>query len=73
MTIQLSEHRPNDTVLQSDAPTRVAVETIFKEFTFEAAHRLPYVPEGHKCGRRTAIRSVLNSRSQAPLIRPRVG
>jgi 6-pyruvoyltetrahydropterin/6-carboxytetrahydropterin synthase len=24
---------------------------IFKEFTFEAAHRLPYVPEGHKCGR----------------------
>lgn len=24
---------------------------IFKEFVFEAAHRLPYVPEGHKCGR----------------------
>lgn len=24
---------------------------IFKEFTFEAAHRLPTVPEGHKCGR----------------------
>src|SRR4051794_7567734 len=24
---------------------------IFKEFTFEAAHRLPYVPEGHKCSR----------------------
>lgn len=24
---------------------------IFKEFTFEAAHRLPHVPEGHKCGR----------------------
>src|SRR5215469_14293501 len=24
---------------------------IFKEFTFEAAHRLPYVPVGHKCGR----------------------
>jgi 6-pyruvoyltetrahydropterin/6-carboxytetrahydropterin synthase len=24
---------------------------IFREFTFEAAHRLPYVPEGHKCGR----------------------
>ncbi len=22
---------------------------IFKEFTFEAAHRLPDVPEGHKC------------------------
>jgi 6-pyruvoyltetrahydropterin/6-carboxytetrahydropterin synthase len=24
---------------------------IFKEFTFEAAHRLPHVPMGHKCAR----------------------
>jgi 6-pyruvoyltetrahydropterin/6-carboxytetrahydropterin synthase len=24
---------------------------IFKEFTVEAAHRLPHVPAGHKCGR----------------------
>lgn len=24
---------------------------IFREFTFEAAHRLPMVPPGHKCGR----------------------
>ncbi len=24
---------------------------IFKEFTFESAHRLPKVPEGHKCSR----------------------
>ena len=24
---------------------------IFKEFTFEAAHRLPNVPDGHKCSR----------------------
>jgi 6-pyruvoyltetrahydropterin/6-carboxytetrahydropterin synthase len=24
---------------------------VFREFTFEAAHRLPYVPDGHKCGR----------------------
>ncbi len=24
---------------------------LFKEFTFEAAHRLPTVPPGHKCGR----------------------
>lgn len=24
---------------------------IFKEFSFEAAHRLPNVPAGHKCGR----------------------
>lgn len=25
--------------------------TIFKTFTIEAAHRLPNVPEGHKCAR----------------------
>lgn len=24
---------------------------IYKDFTFEAAHVLPHVPEGHKCGR----------------------
>lgn len=24
---------------------------IYKEFVFEAAHRLPNVPDGHKCGR----------------------
>ena len=24
---------------------------IYKEFTFEAAHYLPNVPAGHKCGR----------------------
>lgn len=24
---------------------------IFRDFTFEAAHRLPHVPEGHKCAR----------------------
>jgi 6-pyruvoyltetrahydropterin/6-carboxytetrahydropterin synthase len=23
----------------------------FREFTFEGAHRLPHVPEGHKCAR----------------------
>lgn len=25
--------------------------TIWKEFTFEAAHFLPHVPKGHKCGK----------------------
>ncbi|WP_261371655.1 6-carboxytetrahydropterin synthase, partial [Yersinia aleksiciae] len=25
--------------------------TLFKDFQFEAAHRLPHVPAGHKCGR----------------------
>jgi 6-pyruvoyltetrahydropterin/6-carboxytetrahydropterin synthase len=24
---------------------------LFRKFTFEAAHRLPHVPDGHKCGR----------------------
>lgn len=24
---------------------------VYKEFTFESAHRLPNVPDGHKCGR----------------------
>jgi 6-pyruvoyltetrahydropterin/6-carboxytetrahydropterin synthase len=24
---------------------------LFKEFTIEAAHKLPHVPSGHKCGR----------------------
>jgi 6-pyruvoyltetrahydropterin/6-carboxytetrahydropterin synthase len=24
---------------------------VFREFSFEAAHRLPHVPEGHKCAR----------------------
>lgn len=24
---------------------------LFKEFSFDSAHRLPRVPEGHKCGR----------------------
>ena len=33
-----------------DTPVRAQAE-IFKEFTFEAAHRLPYVPEDHKCSR----------------------
>ncbi|MEA9392781.1 6-carboxytetrahydropterin synthase QueD [Acerihabitans sp. TG2] len=27
------------------------VTTLFKDFTFEAAHLLPHVPTGHKCGR----------------------
>ena len=27
------------------------IATLRREYTFEAAHRLPYVPEGHKCGR----------------------
>src|SRR3954471_863290 len=33
----------------SEPATKTA--EIFREFTFEAAHRLPNVPEGHKCAR----------------------
>jgi 6-pyruvoyltetrahydropterin/6-carboxytetrahydropterin synthase len=29
----------------------VSRATVFREFGFEAAHRLPAVPEGHKCAR----------------------
>jgi 6-pyruvoyltetrahydropterin/6-carboxytetrahydropterin synthase len=44
---------------------------IFKEFTFEAAHRLPNVPEGHKCARlhghsfqvRVSVHGVVHPRS----------
>ena len=34
-----------------DSWVGVDVMEIWKEFTFEAAHRLPNVPEGHKCSR----------------------
>jgi 6-pyruvoyltetrahydropterin/6-carboxytetrahydropterin synthase len=33
------------------SPEQVKRAEIFKEFSFEAAHRLPNVPEGHKCAR----------------------
>jgi len=33
---------------ESDASRLVR---LIREFTFEAAHRLPHVPEGHKCAR----------------------
>lgn len=33
------------------SPQQVKRAEIFKEFSFEAAHRLPNVPEGHKCAR----------------------
>jgi len=34
-----------------DARAQRTTTEIFKQFTFEAAHRLPFVPEGHKCAR----------------------
>ena len=37
--------------LQTHKYLGIAVMEIFREFTFEAAHRLPHVPDGHKCAR----------------------
>lgn len=37
---------------EADAARPATTTTeIFKEFVFESAHRLPFVPEGHKCSR----------------------
>lgn len=49
MAIQVTRSRTPQHVSLHSEP--VALAEIFKEFTFEAAHRLPHVPEGHKCGR----------------------
>lgn len=38
------------TIARSKISAPKAME-LYKEFTFEAAHRLPNVPEGHKCAR----------------------
>lgn len=43
------DKRPHES--SSTAHVQRTRTEIFKEFTFEAAHRLPFVPEGHKCAR----------------------
>jgi 6-pyruvoyltetrahydropterin/6-carboxytetrahydropterin synthase len=45
---------------------------IYKEFTVEAAHRLPNVPPGHKCGRLHGHSFRLQVHVQGPLD-PRLG
>src|SRR5262245_13946360 len=47
----VADARSTDALCEEARDSCPAVAEIFKEFTFEAAHRLPYVPEGHKCGR----------------------
>ncbi|WP_084284037.1 6-carboxytetrahydropterin synthase QueD [Solirubrobacter soli] len=47
ITADLHQARPAN---GSGSPVRTRTE-IFKEFTFEAAHRLPFVPAEHKCSR----------------------
>jgi 6-pyruvoyltetrahydropterin/6-carboxytetrahydropterin synthase len=51
MAVKVSHAPAFDDTRFEDAPASVALAEIFKEFTFEAAHRLPYVPDGHKCRR----------------------
>ena len=46
--IRMLDVRPAETGAATSQRTTTA---IFKEFTFEAAHRLPYVPVQHKCHR----------------------
>src|SRR4051812_47805803 len=48
--INLNELVRDGEVAVRPGPQRTRTE-IFKEFTFEAAHRLPFVPDGHKCAR----------------------
>ena len=50
----------------------VATAEIFKEFTFEAAHLLPNVPEGHKCGDSTDTRSASHCMSRPDRARERL-
>jgi 6-pyruvoyltetrahydropterin/6-carboxytetrahydropterin synthase len=40
---------------------------IFREFTFEAAHRLPRVPDGHKCARLHGHSYTVSVHVQAPV------
>jgi 6-pyruvoyltetrahydropterin/6-carboxytetrahydropterin synthase len=51
MAVDVTRAPSIDRVRPEVAPPGIAVAEIFKEFTFEAAHRLPHVPGGHKCGR----------------------
>ena len=43
---------------------------IYKEFRFEAAHRLPHVPEGHKCRRLHGHSFVVELHASGPLREP---
>lgn len=36
---------------RKDSNTEIKMVEIVKEYRFEAAHRLPHVPDGHKCSR----------------------
>ena len=48
--LELNELVGNGAFAVRSGPQKARTE-IFKEFTFEAAHRLPFVPDDHKCAR----------------------
>src|SRR5579871_5743776 len=47
----MGQNRDAGEAFGAPKPRYVLCMEIFKEFSFEAAHRLPNVPEGHKCAR----------------------
>jgi 6-pyruvoyltetrahydropterin/6-carboxytetrahydropterin synthase len=51
MVLDVARESSVDRPEQGRRLTGGALAEIFKEFTFEAAHRLPHVPAGHKCSR----------------------
>jgi 6-pyruvoyltetrahydropterin/6-carboxytetrahydropterin synthase len=51
MAVDVARRSSIDSTQRGEELPGSALAEIFKEFTFEAAHRLPHVPEGHKCGR----------------------
>ena len=48
--LELNELVRDESLTVRPIPQRTRTE-IFKEFTFESAHRLPFVPADHKCAR----------------------
>lgn len=53
MRTELQDIANDVTLLDAEAMSQPAIQTVslWKEFRFEAAHRLPNVPAGHKCAR----------------------
>jgi 6-pyruvoyltetrahydropterin/6-carboxytetrahydropterin synthase len=43
---------------------------IFKEYSFEAAHRLPHVPTNHKCGRLHGHSYSVHLHVEGPVLEP---
>ena len=43
--------------------------SIYKDFHFDAAHYLPFVPEGHKCGRMQQIMKTVCAGDGKPMVK----